>query len=95
MPARASRPSADAFRCTSSYLIELDRAPQAIDENVVHETPAPVHRNRGARGVKLAGERGAGELRALIPKVSFQGIRPSIHPISGHLDPSLYAGMFL
>src|ERR1700732_4063629 len=61
MPARASRPSAYAFRCTSSYLIE-----RAFDENVVHETPAPVHRNRDASGFKLAGERGAGELRALI-----------------------------
>jgi hypothetical protein len=48
------------------HLFILDRAPQAFDENVVHETPPPVHRNRDASGFKLAGERGAGELRALI-----------------------------
>src|SRR5450756_2342879 len=48
------------------HLFILDRAPQAFDENVVHETPAPVHRNRDASGFTLAGERGAGELRALI-----------------------------
>jgi hypothetical protein len=48
------------------HLFILDRAPQAFDENVVHETPAPVHRNRDASDFRLAGERGAGELRALI-----------------------------
>jgi hypothetical protein len=47
-------------------LFIFDRAPQPFDENVVHETSAPVHRNRDASGFKLAGERGAGELRALI-----------------------------
>ena len=39
---------------------------QALDENIVEKTPAPVHRNLDACGFELAGEGGAGELRALI-----------------------------
>src|SRR6202163_5079605 len=48
------------------YFFIFDRAPQAFDENVIHEPAASVHRNRDASGFKLAGEGGAGELRALI-----------------------------
>ena len=44
----------------------LDRAPQAFDEDVVHETVAPVHRNRDSRSLESAGEGRAGELRALV-----------------------------
>src|SRR5271155_3358242 len=48
------------------YFFVLDRAPQAFDEDVVHETPASVHRNRDSRSLESAGEGRAGELRALI-----------------------------
>src|SRR5712664_1244636 len=48
------------------HFLVFDRTPQSFDENVVHETTASVHRNRDARSLKLAGEGGAGELRALI-----------------------------
>src|SRR5271170_5492068 len=48
------------------HFFVLDRAPQAFDEDVVHETTASVHRNRYAGGFELSGEGGAGELRALI-----------------------------
>src|SRR3984957_17087418 len=47
------------------HFFVLDRAPQAFDEDVVHETSAPVHRNRDSCRLQLAGESGAGELRAL------------------------------
>src|SRR6266851_8300564 len=50
----------------SDALPHIDRAPQSLDENVVHETTAAVHRNRDACGLEPAGEGGAGELRALI-----------------------------
>jgi hypothetical protein len=46
-------------------LFIFDRALRPFDENVAHEASAPVHRNRDASGFKLAGERGAGALRAL------------------------------
>src|SRR5271163_1582458 len=48
------------------HLFVLDRAPQAFDEDVVHETAASVHRNRDSGGFELAREGGAGELRALV-----------------------------
>src|SRR5580658_8875365 len=48
------------------HFFVLDRAPQAFDEDVVHETSAPVHRNRDSGSFELAGERGAGELRTLV-----------------------------
>src|SRR5277367_1790792 len=47
-------------------LLIFDRAPQPLDEDVVHEAAASVHRNRDPGGLQLAGERGAGELRALV-----------------------------
>jgi hypothetical protein len=47
-------------------LFIFDRATQPFDENIVHEAAASVHRNRGSRGFEFAGERGAGELRALV-----------------------------
>jgi hypothetical protein len=48
------------------HFFVLDRAPQAFDEDVVHETAASVHRNRDSGSFELAGEGGAGELRALV-----------------------------
>ena len=48
------------------HFLVFDRAPQPLDENVVHETTAPVHRNRDTCGLEPASEGGAGELRALI-----------------------------
>jgi len=48
------------------HFLVFDRAPQSLDENVVHETTAAVHRNRDACSLEPAGEGGAGELRALI-----------------------------
>ena len=48
------------------HFLVFDRAPQSLDENVVHETTTAVHRNRDACGLEPAGEGGAGELRALI-----------------------------
>lgn len=39
---------------------------RAFDENVVHETTAPVHRNRDVCFFQLIVERGAGELRTLV-----------------------------
>src|SRR5205807_7225466 len=47
-------------------LFIFDRAPQPFDEDVVHEAATPVHRNRDARSFESVGERGAGELRALV-----------------------------
>src|SRR5580704_6021242 len=42
------------------HLLIFDRTPQPLDEDVVHETPAPVHGNRDAGGLEFARERGAG-----------------------------------
>src|ERR1700679_508993 len=73
----------------------LDRTPQPFDEDVVHETPAPVHRNRDSGGFELTGEGGAGELRALVGvenlrlSVALQGLlqrveaETRIHRIAG------------
>src|SRR5271156_5598484 len=47
-------------------LLIFDRAPQPLDEDVVHEAAAPVHRDRDPGRLQLSGERNAGELRALI-----------------------------
>ena len=47
-------------------LLIFDRAPQPLDEDVVHEAAASVHRDRDPRRLQLAGERRAGELRALL-----------------------------
>jgi len=67
------------------HLFILDRAPQAFDENVVHETPAPVHRNRDASVFKLAGECGARELRALI-RVEYPRLAMSRQSLLQRLD---------
>jgi hypothetical protein len=45
--------------CTSSYLTERT----GPSMKVVHETPAPVHRNRDSGHLQFVGERSAGELR--------------------------------
>jgi hypothetical protein len=42
------------------------RAPQPLDEYVVHPAPAAVHRDAYAGGCQRAGEGGAGELAALV-----------------------------
>ncbi len=54
------------------HFLIFDRAPQPFDENIVHETAAPVHRNRDASGIEPAGEGRAGELRALIGVEDFR-----------------------
>jgi hypothetical protein len=58
------------------YLFILDRAPQPLDENVVHETTASVHRNRDACGLEPACECRTGELRALIGVECFRRAVP-------------------
>ena len=44
----------------------FDRAPQPLDEDVVHEAAASVHRDRDPGRFQFAGERRAGELCALV-----------------------------
>jgi len=58
------------------HFLVFDRAPQSLDENVVHETTAAVHRNRDACSLEPAGEGGAGELRALIGVKCFRRAVP-------------------
>ena len=66
-------PLADARPCFPAVgvgfqmdLLIFDRAPQPLDEDVVQEAAAAVHRDRDPGRQQLAGERGAGELRALV-----------------------------
>src|SRR5215468_3055764 len=47
-------------------VLVFERAPQPLDEHVVHPAPATVHRDPDAGGGQRAGEGGAGELAALV-----------------------------
>ena len=74
-------PSADAVSCFVAVgvgfqvnLLIFDRAPQPLDKDVVHEAAASVHRDRDPRRLQLAGERRAGELRALVGVGNIRGL---------------------
>src|SRR6266849_9741924 len=66
------------------HFLVFDRAPQSLDENVVHETTTAVHRNRDACGLEPAGEGGAGELRALIGVEYFRRAVPRQRFVERH-----------
>jgi len=63
MPERASRLVRTGFEM---HLLVFERAPDPLDEHIVHPAAAAVHRDRDAGGRKPAREHRAGELRALV-----------------------------
>src|SRR5258708_36116571 len=52
--------------CFEMYLLVFERAPDPLDENVVHPATAPVHSDADAGGLEPARLGRAGELRALV-----------------------------
>jgi hypothetical protein len=55
----------------------LERAPQALDEHIVHPAPAAIHRDLNAGLFERSGERRAGELAALISSRRLAACAPS------------------
>src|SRR5450755_4501541 len=63
---------ADALVSPQIHLLILDAAPQPLDEHVVPPSPFAVHADGDAVAGEQAGERRAGELRALVRVENFR-----------------------
>ncbi len=53
----------------------LERAPQALDEDVIHAATPPIHRDRDLRAAEHAGDVDAGELAGRVDKKTWKGRR--------------------
>src|SRR5450759_5614495 len=52
--------------CFDMHLLVFERAPDPLDENVVHPAASSIHRDADAGSLELAREGRAGELRPLV-----------------------------
>ena len=66
VPTQSALRNRNAVALVQEHLLVFDRAPQPLDEDVVEQPAAAIHADPNALALEPAGERFAGELRALV-----------------------------